>query len=80
MLPGVAHTKAFDADRATYVAKVDEFVRSAVAGYGARRPGTTTGGSRVLVVVVGGTVVVVALVVVVVAGGRVVVVSAGKSV
>jgi pimeloyl-ACP methyl ester carboxylesterase len=30
MLPGVAHTKAFDADRATYVATVDDFVRSAL--------------------------------------------------
>lgn len=29
-LPGVAHTKAFDADRAAYVARVDEFVRSIV--------------------------------------------------
>jgi uncharacterized protein len=29
-LPGVAHTKAFDADRAVYVARVDEFVRSVV--------------------------------------------------
>ena len=29
-LPGVAHTKAFDTDRAGYVARVDEFVRSAV--------------------------------------------------
>ena len=29
-LPGVAHTKAFDADRAAYVARVDEFVRSVV--------------------------------------------------
>lgn len=32
MLPGVAHTKAFDADRAAYVARVDEFVRSVVGG------------------------------------------------
>lgn len=30
LLPGVAHTKAFDADRAAYVARVDEFIRSAV--------------------------------------------------
>lgn len=30
LLPGVGHTKAFDADRAAYVARVDEFVRSAV--------------------------------------------------
>lgn len=30
LLPGVAHTKAFDTDRAAYVARVDEFVRSAV--------------------------------------------------
>lgn len=30
MLAGVGHTKAFDADRAAYVARVDEFVRSAV--------------------------------------------------
>jgi pimeloyl-ACP methyl ester carboxylesterase len=30
MLPGVAHTKAFDADRAAYVARVDEFLRAAV--------------------------------------------------
>lgn len=30
MLPGVAHTKAFDADRATYVARVDEFVSAVV--------------------------------------------------
>jgi uncharacterized protein len=30
LLPGVAHTKAFDADRAAYVARVDEFVRSVV--------------------------------------------------
>lgn len=29
-LPGVGHTKAFDADRAAYVAAVDGFVRSAV--------------------------------------------------
>ena len=29
-LPGVAHTKAFDTDRAVYVARVDEFVRSVV--------------------------------------------------
>lgn len=27
-VPGVAHTKAFDADRAAYVARVDEFIRS----------------------------------------------------
>jgi uncharacterized protein len=31
LLPGVAHTKAFDADRARYVAGVDDFIRSAVA-------------------------------------------------
>lgn len=30
LLPGVAHTKAFDTDRADYVARVDEFVRSVV--------------------------------------------------
>jgi pimeloyl-ACP methyl ester carboxylesterase len=30
VLPGVAHTKAFDADRARYVARVDEFLRAAV--------------------------------------------------
>jgi len=30
LLPGVAHTKAFDADRGVYVARVDEFVRSVV--------------------------------------------------
>ena len=30
MLPGVGHTKAFDADRAVYVARVDEFLRSVV--------------------------------------------------
>jgi pimeloyl-ACP methyl ester carboxylesterase len=30
LLPGVAHTKAFDTDRAAYVARVDEFVRSVV--------------------------------------------------
>lgn len=30
MLPGVGHTKAFDADRARYVAQVDGFVRSVV--------------------------------------------------
>jgi pimeloyl-ACP methyl ester carboxylesterase len=29
-LPGVAHTKAFDADRAVYVARIDEFLRSVV--------------------------------------------------
>jgi len=29
-LPGVAHTKAFDTDRAAYVARVDEFVRATV--------------------------------------------------
>jgi pimeloyl-ACP methyl ester carboxylesterase len=29
-LPGVAHTKAFDTDRAVYVARIDEFVRAAV--------------------------------------------------
>jgi pimeloyl-ACP methyl ester carboxylesterase len=29
-LPGVAHTKAFDTDRAVYVARIDEFVRSVV--------------------------------------------------
>lgn len=29
-LPGVAHTKAFDTDRAAYVARVDEFVRAVV--------------------------------------------------
>ena len=28
LLPGVAHTKAFDTDRAAYVARVDQFVRS----------------------------------------------------
>ena len=28
LLPGVGHTKAFDADRAVYVARVDEFVRA----------------------------------------------------
>ncbi len=27
LLPGVAHTKAFDTDRAAYVARVDEFLR-----------------------------------------------------
>lgn len=32
MLPGVGHTKAFDADRARYVARVDGFVRSVVGG------------------------------------------------
>ncbi|MGI8807806.1 MAG: alpha/beta hydrolase [Acidimicrobiales bacterium] len=31
-LPGVAHTKAFDTDRAVYVASIDEFVRSVVPG------------------------------------------------
>ena len=31
MLPGVGHTKAFDADRAVYIARVDEFVRSVVS-------------------------------------------------
>ena len=30
VLPGVAHTKAFDADRATYVARVDGFVSGVV--------------------------------------------------
>ena len=30
LLPGVAHTKAFDTDREAYVARVDEFVRSVV--------------------------------------------------
>jgi len=30
LLPGVAHTKAFDTDRAVYVARIDEFVRSVV--------------------------------------------------
>lgn len=30
MLPGVAHTKAFDADRPAYVARVDQFLRAAV--------------------------------------------------
>ena len=30
VLPGVGHTKAFDADRARYVARVDEFVSSVV--------------------------------------------------
>jgi len=30
MLPGVAHTKAFDTDRGAYVARIDEFIRSAV--------------------------------------------------
>ena len=29
-LPGVGHTKAFDADRARYVATVDEFLRSVI--------------------------------------------------
>jgi pimeloyl-ACP methyl ester carboxylesterase len=33
-LPGVAHTKAFDTDRAVYVARVDEFVRSVVPAPG----------------------------------------------
>jgi uncharacterized protein len=32
LLPGVAHTKAFDADRAAYVARVDEFIRAVVPG------------------------------------------------
>jgi pimeloyl-ACP methyl ester carboxylesterase len=31
LLPGVAHTKAFDTDRVDYVARVDGFLRS-VAG------------------------------------------------
>jgi pimeloyl-ACP methyl ester carboxylesterase len=30
LLAGVAHTKAFDTDRTTYVARVDEFIRSVV--------------------------------------------------
>jgi pimeloyl-ACP methyl ester carboxylesterase len=30
LLPGVAHTKAFDAGRAAYVARVDEFIRATV--------------------------------------------------
>ena len=30
LLPGVGHTKAFDTDRAVYVARIDEFVRSVV--------------------------------------------------
>jgi fermentation-respiration switch protein FrsA (DUF1100 family) len=30
LLAGVAHTKAFDTDRADYVARVDEFLRSVV--------------------------------------------------
>lgn len=30
LLPGVAHTKAFDTDRPAYVARVDDFIRSAV--------------------------------------------------
>lgn len=30
LLPGVAHTKAFDTDRGAYVARVDEFIRSVV--------------------------------------------------
>lgn len=30
LLPGVAHTKAFDANRAEYVARVDDFIRSVV--------------------------------------------------
>jgi pimeloyl-ACP methyl ester carboxylesterase len=30
MLPGVGHTKAFDADRPAYVARVDEFLRAVV--------------------------------------------------
>ncbi len=34
LLPGVAHTKAFDTDRADYVARVDEFVRSVVPAAG----------------------------------------------
>jgi pimeloyl-ACP methyl ester carboxylesterase len=34
LLPGVAHTKAFDTDRADYVARVDEFVRSVVPAPG----------------------------------------------
>jgi pimeloyl-ACP methyl ester carboxylesterase len=29
-LPGVAHTKAFDTDRAAYVARVDDFLRAAL--------------------------------------------------
>jgi pimeloyl-ACP methyl ester carboxylesterase len=30
LLPGVVHTKAFDTDRAEYVARVDQFIRSVV--------------------------------------------------
>ncbi|MDQ2825606.1 MAG: hypothetical protein M3Y04_01355, partial [Actinomycetota bacterium] len=30
LLPGVAHTKAFDTDRPAYVARVDDFIRSVV--------------------------------------------------
>ena len=30
LVPGVAHTKAFDFDRADYVARVDEFIRSVI--------------------------------------------------
>ena len=30
-LPGVGHTKAFDADRGAYVARIDEFVRTVVS-------------------------------------------------
>lgn len=30
LLPGVAHTKAFDTDRRVYVTRVDDFIRSAV--------------------------------------------------
>jgi pimeloyl-ACP methyl ester carboxylesterase len=30
LLPGVAHTKAFDTDRAAYIARVDGFIRSVV--------------------------------------------------
>lgn len=31
LLPGVGHTKAFDADRVAYVARLDEFIRATVA-------------------------------------------------
>ncbi len=34
LLPGVRHTKAFDTDRADYVRRVDEFVRSVVPAAG----------------------------------------------
>jgi len=30
LLPGVGHTKAFDADRRAYVSRVDDFLRSVV--------------------------------------------------